>query len=78
MAGYHNAGTEENLRGRVETRHRKRKNDPTYRDLRHHPASLRLLFSSDLMLRRRNEVFYPVLAIALVIAAGLRMFWPLL
>ena len=41
-----------------------------------HPASLRLLFSSDLMLRRRNEVFYAVLAIALVLAAGLGMFWP--
>ena len=43
-----------------------------------HPASLRLLFSSDLMLRRRNEVFYAVLAITLVLAAGLGMFWPLL
>ena len=43
-----------------------------------HPASLRLLFSSDLMLRRQNEVFYAVLAIALVLAAGLGMFWPLL
>ena len=43
-----------------------------------HPASLRLLFSSDLMLRRRNEVFYAVLAIALVLAAGLGMFWLLL
>jgi hypothetical protein len=40
-----------------------------------HPASLRLLFSSDLMLQRRNEVFH---AIALVLAAGLGMFWPLL
>ena len=43
-----------------------------------HPASLRLLFSNNLMLRRRNEVFYAVLAIALVLAAGLGMFWPLL
>ena len=43
-----------------------------------HPASLRLLFSSDLMLRRRNEVFYAVLAIGLVLAASLGMFWPLL
>jgi len=43
-----------------------------------HPASLRLLFSSDVRLRRRNEVFYAVLAIALVLAAGLGMFWPLL
>jgi hypothetical protein len=34
--------------------------------------------SSDLMPRRRNEVFYAVLAIALVLAAGLAMFWPLL
>jgi hypothetical protein len=43
-----------------------------------HPASLRLLFSSDLMLRRRNEVFYAVLTIAVVLAAGLGMFWPLI
>ena len=43
-----------------------------------HPASLQLLFSSDLMLRRRNEVFYGVLAIALVLTVGLGMFWPLL
>jgi len=43
-----------------------------------HPASLRLLFGGDLMPRRRNEVFYPVLVIALVLAAGLGMFWPLL
>ena len=43
-----------------------------------HPASLRLLFSSDLMLQRRNEVFCGVLAIALVLVAGLGMFWPLL
>ena len=43
-----------------------------------HPASLRLLLSSDLTLRRRNEFFYAVLAIALVLAAGLGMFWPLL
>ena len=43
-----------------------------------HPASLRLLFSSDLMPRRRNEVFYAVLAITLALAAGLGMFWPLL
>ena len=43
-----------------------------------HPASLRLLFSSDLMLRRRNEVFYAVLTIVLVLAAALGMFWPLL
>jgi len=43
-----------------------------------HPATLRLLFGSDLMLRRRNEVFYAVLAIALVLAAGLGVFWPLL
>jgi hypothetical protein len=43
-----------------------------------HPASIRLLFSNDLPLRRRNEVFYVLLAIALVLAAGLGMFWPLL
>jgi hypothetical protein len=43
-----------------------------------HPASLQLLSSGDLMLRRGNEVFYAVLAIALVLAAGLGMFWPLL
>jgi hypothetical protein len=43
-----------------------------------HPASLRLLFSSDLRVRRRNEVFYAMLAVALVLAAGLGMFWPLL
>ena len=43
-----------------------------------HPASLRLLFRNDLMLRRRNEVFYAVLTIVLVLAAGLGMFWPLL
>ena len=58
-----------------------------------HPASLRLLLrthlingepiyeigsSSDLTLRRRNQVFYAVLAIALVLAAGLGVFWPLL
>jgi hypothetical protein len=43
-----------------------------------HPASLRLLFGSDLILRRRNEVLYAVLATALVLAAGLGMLWPLL
>ena len=43
-----------------------------------HPVSLQLLFSSDLMLRRRNKVLSAVLAIALVLAAGLGMFWPLL
>jgi hypothetical protein len=43
-----------------------------------HPASLRLLFSSDLKLRRRNKVFYAVLAIALVLAAGVGLLWPLL
>ena len=43
-----------------------------------HPASLQLLLSSDLTLRRGNEFFYAVLAIALVLAAGLGMFWPLL
>jgi hypothetical protein len=43
-----------------------------------HPASLRLLFNSDLTLRRQNEVFYAVLAMALVFAVGLGIFWPLL
>jgi hypothetical protein len=43
-----------------------------------HPASLRLLFRNDLMLRRRNKVFYAVFTIVLVLAAGLGMFWPLL
>src|SRR5258707_10101388 len=43
-----------------------------------HPASLRLLFSSDHMLRRRNGVFHAVLAIALVLATGFGMIWPLL
>jgi hypothetical protein len=43
-----------------------------------HPATLRLLSSSDLMLQRRNEVFYAVLAIALVLAAGLALLWTLL
>ena len=43
-----------------------------------HPDTLRLLFSSDLMLRRRNEFFYAVLTIVLVLAACLGMFWPLL
>ncbi|MDX6574435.1 MAG: hypothetical protein QOE96_388 [Blastocatellia bacterium] len=43
-----------------------------------HPASLRLLLSSDLKLRRRSKVFYAVLAIALVLAAGVGMLWPLL
>jgi hypothetical protein len=36
------------------------------------------LVGSDLIPRRRNEFFYAVLAIALVLAAGLGMFWPLL
>ena len=43
-----------------------------------HPASLQFLFSGNLMLRRRNDVFYTVLAISLVLAAGLGVFWPLL
>jgi hypothetical protein len=43
-----------------------------------HPASLRLLLSSNLILRRRNEVLYVVVTIVLVLAAGLGMFWPLL
>ena len=43
-----------------------------------HPDSLRLLLNSDLAPRRRSEFFYAVLAIVLVLAAGLGMFWPLL
>jgi len=43
-----------------------------------HPASLRLLFRNDLMLRRRNKLFYAVFTIVLVLAAALGMFWPLL
>ena len=43
-----------------------------------HPASLRLLRDSDLTLQRRNEFFYAVLTIVLVLAAGLGMVWPLL
>jgi hypothetical protein len=43
-----------------------------------HPASLRLLLGNDLTLRRRTDFFYAVLAIALVLAAALGMFWPLL
>ena len=43
-----------------------------------HPDSLRLLLDSDLIPQRRNEFFYPVLTIVLVLAAGLGMFWPLL
>ena len=43
-----------------------------------HPASLQFLFSGNLMLRRRNKVFYAVFVIVLVLAAGLGMFWHLL
>jgi hypothetical protein len=43
-----------------------------------HPASLRLLLGSDHTPRRRTEFFYAVLAITLVLAAGIGMFWPLL
>ena len=43
-----------------------------------HPDSLRLLLNSDLIPRRRNEFFYAVLTVVLVLAAGLGMFWPLL
>jgi hypothetical protein len=43
-----------------------------------HPDSLRLLLNSDLIPRWRNEFFYAVLTIVLVLAAGLGMFWPLL
>jgi hypothetical protein len=43
-----------------------------------HPVSLRLLLGSDLTLRRRNQTLYVALAIALVLAASLGIFWPLL
>ena len=43
-----------------------------------HPASLRLLLGSDPAPRRRNGFLYVVLAIVLVLATGLGMFWPLL
>ena len=43
-----------------------------------HPDSLRLLLNSDLIPRRRNEFFYAVLTIVLILAAGLGMFWALL
>ena len=43
-----------------------------------HPDSLRLLLNSDLIPRRRNEFFYAVVAIVLILAAGLGVFWPLL
>jgi hypothetical protein len=43
-----------------------------------HPDSLRLLLNSDLIPRRRNEFFYAVFTIVLVLAGGLGMFWPLL
>jgi hypothetical protein len=43
-----------------------------------HPESLRLLLGSNLPSRRRNQFFYLVLAITLVLAAGLGMFLPLL
>jgi hypothetical protein len=42
-----------------------------------HPDSLRLLLNSDFMPRRQNELFYAVLTIALVLSAGLGIFWPL-
>jgi hypothetical protein len=43
-----------------------------------HPDSLRLLLGSDLIPQRRNEFFYAVLTIVLVLAAVLGMLWPLL
>ena len=43
-----------------------------------HPDSLRLLLRSDLIPLRRNEFFYAVLTIVLVLAAVLGMLWPLL
>jgi hypothetical protein len=43
-----------------------------------HPASLRLLLGRDPASRRQNEFLYAVLAIVLILAAGLGMFWSLL
>jgi len=43
-----------------------------------HPDSLRLLLSSDLIPQRRNEFFYAVLTIVLVLAAVSGTLWPLL
>jgi hypothetical protein len=43
-----------------------------------HPASVRLLIERTTAPRRPNEFFYPVLAVMLVLAAGLGMFWSLL
>ena len=43
-----------------------------------HPDSLRLLLSSDLIPQRRNEFFYAVLTIVLVLAAVLGTLWSLL
>jgi hypothetical protein len=43
-----------------------------------HPASLRLLLGRDPAPRRQNESLYAVLAIVLVLAAGLGLFWSLL
>ena len=42
-----------------------------------HPASLRLL-SDSVVPPRRNGVLYAGFAVALVLAAGLGVFWPLL
>lgn len=42
-----------------------------------HPESLRLLFGKDSSPRRKSELLYAVLAIALVLATGLGLFWPL-
>jgi hypothetical protein len=42
-----------------------------------HPASLQLLVSGDLVPRRRNQILYALVAIALVLAAGLGILWPL-
>jgi hypothetical protein len=43
-----------------------------------HPDSLRLLLKSDLIPQRRTEYFYAGLTIALILAAGLGVFWSLL
>ena len=42
-----------------------------------HPASLRLLLGGNPIPRRRNDFFYAVLALVLVLAAGREIFWAL-
>ena len=77
-AGCNNARTEENVRGPVAVCHVRDKTIRHVLIFDNHPASLRLLPGSDPAPRRRNEFLYVVLAIVLVLATGLGMFWPLL